>query len=153
MTISEDIRENFQATDCYQVLKIPFNSSQLEIKKAYLQRCLELHPDKINNEELKELYKKKFQTLVEIYKILSDGKTKEIYDSQIVNTCAEQLAKSTVSEDVPIEKCNDDKSCYYYDCRCSGSFVLDKNNFNILNDIDIFIVDCDSCSNSIRIVL
>ncbi|KAJ9513352.1 hypothetical protein QJQ45_001394 [Haematococcus lacustris] len=55
--------------DLIQVLGVSKTASQAEIKKAYFQLCLKLHPDKNRNDEEA---KSKFQALQKVHGILGD---------------------------------------------------------------------------------
>lgn len=152
MTILDDVQKYFNVTNLYAVLRVPNNSYQLEIKKAYLQRSLELHPDKTNDCTKKEEANRKFQILSDVYKILSNQESRSKYDQQIsqnYNTCLD----SRVFDELTLNMCIEHKDYYSYNCRCSGLFILDKIQLNNSTQTNIYIVDCDSCSNSIKIIL
>lgn len=152
MTILDDVQKNFNVTNLYDVLRVPNHSDQLEIKRAYLQRSLELHPDKTNDCAKKEEANRKFQILSNVFKILSNQESRSKYDQQIngtYNTCLD----SRVFDELTLSMCIEHKDCYSYNCRCSGLFILDKIQLNNSTQTNIYIVDCDSCSNSIKIIL
>lgn len=158
MTIHDEVAETFGVNNLYQVLGVSYDASQDEIKKAYLKRSLELHPDKISDLNRQEEFKRKFQILSEIYMILGNSEKRIDYDkkfhcsSQSVNT-----TDSTIYEEIPLNNCSEHEKFYSYHCRCSGTFILLKQNLLSSQDItstphrNVFIVDCDSCSNSIKI--
>ncbi|KAG2437433.1 hypothetical protein HXX76_006085 [Chlamydomonas incerta] len=61
----------------YEVLGVEKDATQAEIKKAYRQRALQLHPDKNpDNEDAKA----KFQLLQKVYAILGDDEKRKVYD-------------------------------------------------------------------------
>ncbi|KAM8788758.1 dnaJ homolog subfamily B member 6-like [Rhynchonycteris naso] len=62
----------------YKVLGVPHNASSSDIKKAYHQLALQLHPDK--NPENKEAAEEKFKQVAEAYAILSDAEKRNSYD-------------------------------------------------------------------------
>jgi DnaJ-domain-containing protein 1 len=63
--------------DLYELLSINRSSTEKEIKRAYLSKAKELHPDRhSNNKEAEELFKK----VNEAYTILSDKYKREQYD-------------------------------------------------------------------------
>lgn len=151
MTIFEDIRKDFQVSNFYDLLGIPKNSSQKDIKKAYLHMSLLYHPDKTCDESKKRELERKFQILSHVYRILSDSTTRSDYDlncRQVSLLGDEQL----ICDEVTLRDCLKDSDSYYHFCRCSGKFILPMD----LVEPSIrqsFIVDCDSCSNSIKIVI
>ncbi|XP_073492692.1 dnaJ homolog subfamily A member 3, mitochondrial isoform X1 [Aquarana catesbeiana] len=65
-------------TDFYQVLGVPRNASQKEIKKAYYQLAKKYHPD-TNKEDPQA--KEKFSKLAEAYEVLSDEMKRKQYDA------------------------------------------------------------------------
>ncbi|XP_012689320.2 dnaJ heat shock protein family (Hsp40) member A3b isoform X2 [Clupea harengus] len=64
--------------DFYQVLGVPRNSSQKEIKKAYYQMAKKFHPD-TNPDDPQA--KEKFAKLAEAYEVLSDELKRVQYDT------------------------------------------------------------------------
>lgn len=152
MTILDDVQKNFNVTSLYDVLKVSNSSNEQEIKKAYLQRSLELHPDKIHDWTKKEEAKSKFQILSDVYKILSNRELRSKYDQQIARTNYTYL-NSGVFDELILSMCVEHNSHYSYNCRCSGLFILDKSQLNNPTQTSTYIVDCDSCSNSIKIII
>uniref|UniRef100_A0A6I8P6H7 J domain-containing protein n=1 Tax=Ornithorhynchus anatinus TaxID=9258 RepID=A0A6I8P6H7_ORNAN len=53
----------------YKILGVPQNASSSDIKKAYRQLALQVHPDK--NPENKEAAEKLFKKVVEAYEVLA----------------------------------------------------------------------------------
>ena len=64
-------------TDYYQILGIPRDASQDEIKKAYRKLALKYHPDKNPGDAKAEA---KFKDVSESYEVLSDEKKRQMYD-------------------------------------------------------------------------
>ena len=68
------------AKDYYKILGVTEEAGQLEIKKAYRQQALELHPDVNPSVEAATLY----QQVKEAYEILGDEEARRHYDSGTV---------------------------------------------------------------------
>jgi len=66
------------ARNYYEVLEIPNNSSEADIKKAYKKLAIKWHPDK--NPTNKEEAEAKFKEISEAYQVLSDPQKRETYD-------------------------------------------------------------------------
>ncbi|XP_040607558.1 dnaJ homolog subfamily B member 6-like [Mesocricetus auratus] len=62
----------------YQVLGVPQNASSSDIKRAFHQLALQVHPDK--NPGDKDAAEEQFKQVVEAYHILSDAKKRKDYD-------------------------------------------------------------------------
>lgn len=60
--------------DYYEILGVPRNASQEEIKKAYYRLAHKYHPDKGGNEE-------KFKEINEAYQVLSNPQKRQQYDA------------------------------------------------------------------------
>ena len=63
--------------DYYEILGVPRNASEKDIKKAYRRLALKHHPDKnVNDPRAAE----KFVEIAKAYEVLSDPKTRDIYN-------------------------------------------------------------------------
>ncbi|XP_053327436.1 dnaJ homolog subfamily A member 3, mitochondrial isoform X2 [Spea bombifrons] len=69
---------SYNKTDFYQVLGVPRNASQKDIKKAYYQLAKKYHPD-TNKDDPQA--KEKFSQLAEAYEVLSDEVKRKQYDT------------------------------------------------------------------------
>ncbi|OBZ75294.1 Mitochondrial protein import protein mas5 [Grifola frondosa] len=59
----------------YDLLEVPPNASEADLKKAYRKKALRLHPDKGGDPEL-------FKELTHAYEVLSDSQKRNIYDAR-----------------------------------------------------------------------
>ncbi|KAG6811173.1 hypothetical protein H0H92_008657 [Tricholoma furcatifolium] len=62
-------------TKFYDLLEVPPNASEADLKKAYRKKALRLHPDKGGDPEL-------FKEVTHAYEILSDPDKRSIYDAR-----------------------------------------------------------------------
>ncbi|KAG6833208.1 hypothetical protein H0H87_010271 [Tephrocybe sp. NHM501043] len=62
-------------TKFYDLLEVPPNATEVELKKAYRKKALRLHPDKGGDPEL-------FKEVTHAYEILSDPDKREVYDAR-----------------------------------------------------------------------
>ncbi len=65
--------------DFYEVLGVPKNASDEEIKKAYRKLAMKYHPDRNQGDAAKEA-EVKFKEAKEAYEMLSDPQKKAAYD-------------------------------------------------------------------------
>ncbi len=63
--------------DYYEVLGVPKNANENDIKKAYRKQAMQYHPDR--NQENKEA-EEKFKEISEAYEVLKDPQKRERYD-------------------------------------------------------------------------
>ncbi|MEY2801562.1 MAG: putative heat shock protein, partial [Pseudomonadota bacterium] len=65
--------------DYYEVLGVPKNASEDEIKKAYRKLAMKYHPDRNQGDSGKEA-EVKFKEAKEAYEMLSDAQKRAAYD-------------------------------------------------------------------------
>jgi molecular chaperone DnaJ len=64
------------STDYYEILGVPRDASPEQIKKAYRQKAMKLHPDVATEPDASE----KFKKVAEAYEVLGDPKKRDLYD-------------------------------------------------------------------------
>ncbi|KAF3491596.1 uncharacterized protein GIQ15_01113 [Arthroderma uncinatum] len=71
------------AHDPYEVLGIPKTAQTAQIRTAYKKLALKFHPDKIQDESLREQGTVEFQKIQEAYEFISDDSKRIQYDQRI----------------------------------------------------------------------
>lgn len=62
----------FRMKDLYGVLSISSQATLDEIKKSYWQKLKQFHPDRAENENMKDYFKEQYNLVQEAYDILSN---------------------------------------------------------------------------------
>eukprot|EP00210_Caulerpa_lentillifera_P000645 g623.t1 len=71
----------FAGGDYYEILQVPRNAGEDQIRRAYKKLAMKYHPDKVKgSEEDKQKAAEKFQQIGSAYEVLSDANKREIYD-------------------------------------------------------------------------
>eukprot|EP00826_Nyctotherus_ovalis_P006197 TRINITY_DN11443_c0_g1_i12.p1 TRINITY_DN11443_c0_g1~~TRINITY_DN11443_c0_g1_i12.p1 ORF type:complete len:385 (+),score=159.08 TRINITY_DN11443_c0_g1_i12:682-1836(+) len=66
--------------DFYEILGVPKDASEADIKKAYRKLALKWHPDHAHTPEAKEKADKMFKDIAEAYSVLGDKEKRKRYD-------------------------------------------------------------------------
>ncbi|UXI18057.1 DNA polymerase delta catalytic subunit [Sarcoptes scabiei] len=82
MDLLTECQEKFGTKNLYEILSIEKESTDEMIRKAYRQKSLKVHPDRVQGEHRKEFAKQTFQVLAKVYQILSNEESRKIYDEQ-----------------------------------------------------------------------
>ncbi|MFQ5922322.1 MAG: DnaJ domain-containing protein [Anaerolineales bacterium] len=77
--------------DYYAILGVPRNASEEDIRRAYREAALRLHPDKNEGPEATEL----FLQVNRAYELLSDADQRAAHDQELMEFEAEMIAKAS----------------------------------------------------------
>jgi hypothetical protein len=75
--------DNYSTMDYYELLKVPRDASEVQIRKAYFNLARQYHPDKNSGETL-EL----FAQIDKAYRVLSDPLSRSQYDNGVIDCSA-----------------------------------------------------------------
>ncbi|CAG2119395.1 unnamed protein product, partial [Medioppia subpectinata] len=125
----------------YQVMGLSMDATEDDIKKAYRQLALSLHPDKnIDNEEMAN---NEFKLLQEAYEVLSDPKERKWYDKHKDSILCGQNRDEIVDKEVDVYPfCSSFCFTSYTDDE-NGFYTVYRNLFNTITDEDIPFRDGD----------
>lgn len=80
--VLRQLNEEEDVHEYYTLLNVSNNADQDEIRRAYHRLCKFYHPDKYLDEEKQKIATKFFRRIQEAYKVLSDPRTRAIYDKK-----------------------------------------------------------------------
>ncbi len=86
------------AKDYYEILGVSPNASQAEIKQNYKKLVKKYHPDRHQNNPLKDLTLEKFKEIKEAYEVLGDKEKRKNYDRNQNNTGQQQTNRRNYSQ-------------------------------------------------------
>lgn len=158
----------------YDILGVKEDASYEEIRSTYRSSILSSHPDKLlkKSEALNREHESsnKFIELQKAWEILSNTRSREIYDSELQRLRQDAVTSEDVSlEDFTVEEAGDGLE-FSYSCRCGDYFVVDSLELSEIgyplsrngSTITVHtvkslpasvILPCGSCSLKIRLLI
>ncbi|KAH7643132.1 dph4 [Dermatophagoides farinae] len=149
----------------YAILGCTEDATIDDIRRNYKKLALKCHPDKQQQQQQQQnlpnddddggqmMIKPEFSQLNQAATILSDSREKFKYDSSLL---AQKSPQSIINDEINLNDFyKDDNGHRIYDCRCGGHFRIDHNDSNRSSSSlsqSMIIIDCDSCSLSIRLI-
>lgn len=123
--------------DAYEVLGVPSDATNDEIRRRYLELARALHPDKASVED-KAAQTKRFVQVQWAWDVLSDPEKRKEHD------LSESNADSVVWREVDLDDMEFDESAgaYTTGCRCGGSYRITEDQLEEGFDATV----CDGCS-------
>ncbi|XP_055837016.1 J domain-containing protein CG6693 [Episyrphus balteatus] len=80
-SLLDSCEKYFNTRNLYELLEIPKESLEKDIKKAYYKISLKVHPDRVPEED-KEIATEKFKVLAKVHQVLTDQNKRALYDEQ-----------------------------------------------------------------------
>lgn len=147
----------------YDVLGVPRNATTDELKLAYHQTALRLHPDKVGASDGggdggdSNGAAAAFQALQNAWQALRDPHQRARYDRML--TQHELRATVTLQDEIKLNEMDLEldgcgHSFYTYACRCGDTYALPSEDAPAkAGGLDVVVVPCCSCSNHILVCL
>ncbi|XP_019720825.1 dnaJ homolog subfamily C member 24 [Hippocampus comes] len=150
--------------DLYSVLGASPSDSVHQLRHRYQKLVLQCHPDRLGDvcDSEAESGRRKFLEVDAAWKILSEHKTRKLYDQQ---RRAQELQQAwPVDSTVLLEDMtwDNDECVYTYCCRCGGQFIFSEEELpwrqgndgqEKTNESQHVVVCCDTCSLSVYVKL
>ena len=120
------------------------------MKKSYQELLLRHHPDKNEGNET--------ETFIEVnkaWKVLSNEHLRAIYDAEQSNCKLESCQDSAIWNTFNLTELSDETGLFSVTCRCGGMYqvgVEDVDQLRMEGEKEV-LVDCDTCSLSILVLL
>ncbi|XVF36247.1 hypothetical protein REPUB_Repub19eG0041500 [Reevesia pubescens] len=151
----------------YDVLSVKEGASYEEIRASYRTAILNSHPDKLDSGHGSG---DRFVRVQKAWEILSDPKSRAIYDSELRDSRQDVVASEDIGlEDMMIEDVGEVMELFYQ-CRCGDHFSVDslelgKMGYTLLRDgteISLktpdalpasVVLPCGSCSLLVRLMI
>lgn len=168
--------------NAYEILECSPDASQEQIKASYHNLLLKYHPDKQqldgSSSDALNHNMDKFLKLQSAYKLLSNLKEKELYDSLLKQTHLKEKADHLSPDEdeflLSLEKDfvhEESSNVYSRPCRCGSTYSIDKQCITklleqISSELDkakqdqgklteslVIVLECDTCSLTINVLI
>lgn len=169
------ISKNTTQETHYEILSVKEDASYEEIRTSYRSAILNSHPDKLqktlenaSNANLES--GDKFLTIQKAWEVLSNSRSRAVYDSELRAAKRDTLVAEDVSlEDMTVEE-DGEVLVLFSQCRCGDYFSIDsldieQMGYSLLSDdnkISIrtpdgspasVVLPCGSCSLKVRLLI
>lgn len=138
--ILRELEEGEESEEYYTLLNVSRNAEQEEIRRSYRRLCRIYHPDRYQDENKQKTAVEFFRRIQEAYKVLSDPRTRSIYDKRGRSGLNEDMAvierTSLPSELIEeYEKLRElwEERTYIQDCNPGGAFKMDVDATSLLD--------------------
>jgi hypothetical protein len=151
-----------QGLTWYEVLGVPPAATVEEIRAAYRQAALRLHPDKAASSSRQQqglqnppppAPNSDFLLVQQAWEVLQDGARRAEYDRQLALAAAAQQVH--VNETVMLREMGreelEGQPCHAWPCRCGGAFLLLDDDAAAAEGGEL-LVPCTTCSLHTRVL-
>jgi DnaJ-class molecular chaperone len=124
----------------YSVLDVHPEASAEDVKAAYQNLLLALHPDKNLGRESAELH-----LVLQAWKVLGDPEERRRYDARRQQRQDQANVWKTVSLG-EMSAAAEEEGHLHLDCRCGGAYLVQAEEVRRLSRL---VIECDTCSLSL----
>ncbi|KAI8813786.1 DNAJ heat shock N-terminal domain-containing protein [Cladochytrium replicatum] len=132
----------------YEVLGVGEKADSDEIKRAYQQKALLLHPDKRVNKNIETPDRVTFEQIHAAWEVLRDNEKRRTYDARLAERARRDVG--VVYEEVDLDdiEYEEAKGEWIYSCRCSADIVITEADL----ERGITIFECRVCSARVKVL-
>ena len=141
----EVLRELADTEDYYTLLNVGKTADQDEIRRAYHRLCRLYHPDRYQDEKKQNTATEFFRRIQEAYKVLSDPRTRAIYDKRGHVGLEEDMAvieRTTLPSELleEYEKLRElwEERSYIQNCNPAGEFKMEVDATSLVDGTEYF---------------
>ncbi|KXJ11036.1 DPH4 homolog [Exaiptasia diaphana] len=135
----------------YDELGVSSQATQEEVKKAYQQHVLKVHPDKADKKlsaSEKEANLHHYHMINKAWKILGDEEKRKQYDKGLREETLLQEWPVNAEVDLDDMEQNEETCSFTWKCRCSGQYVITEQDLEKGQNI----VCCSICTLCIKVL-
>lgn len=138
--ILRELNEGENTDELYTLLNVSRDAGQEEIRRSYHRLCMIYHPDRYQDERKQKTATEFFRRIEEAYKILSDPRTRAIYDRRGMMGLSEDMAiveRTILPTELmeEYEKLRDlwEERSFIQKCHPRGDFEMEVNAASLLD--------------------
>lgn len=139
--VLRELDESGDNYEYYTLLNVDKNADQDEIRRAYRRLCRIYHPDRYQDEKKQNTATEFFRRIQEAYRVLSDPRTRSIYDKRGRVGLNEDMAviertslpSELIEEYEKLRELWEERS-YIQNCNPSGQFKMEVDATSLIDD-------------------
>lgn len=144
--VLRELKEGENAYEFYTLLNVDKDAEHDEIRRSYHRLCRIYHPDRYQDERKQKTAAEFFRRIQEAYKILSDPRTRTIYDKRGMTGLSDDMAiveRTSLPSELmeEYEKLRElwEERSFIQNCHPSGEFEMEVNATSLIDGGDRFI--------------